>query len=141
MAMRNALLAIDGSDHAYRAALFLVDFVQTHGPIGIQVVTVNPPRKRCKLCNAAPPMGAREAAQAHIAMKPVLHALNEGGISHAAQVRSGDVARTLVGTARELSCDVIVMGSRGQGAAAEFALGSVSREVLRLSPLPVVCIK
>lgn len=38
--MRNVLLPVDGSDSAFRAAVYLINFVKQHGPITVQVVNI-----------------------------------------------------------------------------------------------------
>jgi nucleotide-binding universal stress UspA family protein len=46
-----------------------------------------------------------------------------------------------VALADELDCDHIVMGTRGLGAIPGIVLGSVTRKVLHLAKVPVVCIR
>jgi nucleotide-binding universal stress UspA family protein len=130
--MRKILLAVDGSEPAFRAALFLIRFIREHGPVDIHVVTV----EAKPLCQTQ-----RDAVLAHMKMKPVLHALNEEGIAYQSHVRVGKVARTLVSLADELGCDSIFMGTRGLGGISSVTLGSVTRKVLHLAKQPVVCVK
>ncbi|MFZ4539506.1 universal stress protein [Propionivibrio sp.] len=140
--MRKVLLAVDGSEHAYRAALFLVDFIKTHGTIDIQVVNVEPKPIEYQTRGMEPEaITSHLAAFAHDALKPVLHAFNDAGISCQSHIRLGDVAETVVNFANELACDTIVMGTRGLGALSGLAMGSVTRNVLHLSELPVICVK
>ena len=67
--------------------------------------------------------------------------LKEAGIAHKTYVRQGDTAEAVVALAEELGCDTIVMGTPGLGGLAALALGSVTRKVLHLAALPVICIK
>jgi nucleotide-binding universal stress UspA family protein len=130
--MRNILLAVDGSEPSFRAALFLIRFIREHGPADIHVVTV----EAKPLCHTG-----RDAILAHTKMKPVLHALNEEGIAYQSHVKVGKVARTLVSLADELGCDTILMGTRGLGEISGMTLGSVTRKVLHLANQPVLCVK
>lgn len=140
--MRNILLAVDGSDHAFRAMLFLVNFVKEHGLVTIHVVNVESRPLLCSPCGTeAGALDRHDAILAHMAIKPILHALNEEGIPYQLHTRLGEVAKTLVAAAGELGCDTIVMGSRGMGGIPGLAVGSVTRKVLHLSTLPVVCVK
>lgn len=54
--------------------------------------------------------------------------------------RAGDIAASLAGLALGLDAVMIVVGTRGHGAAAGALLGSVSRSLLSLSDLPVVVV-
>ena len=130
--MRNILLATDGSEPSFRAALFLIRFIREHGPVDIHVVTV----EAKPLCHTR-----RDAILAHMAMKPVLHALNEEDIAYQSHVETGKVAKTLVSLADELGCDTILMGTRGLGEISGMTLGSVTRKVLHLANQPVLCVK
>lgn len=55
-------------------------------------------------------------------------------------VRYGDPAPTIVDTAKELNCSLIIMGTRGMGELQSIVLGSVSHDVLQLSPVPVLLV-
>lgn len=140
--MRKVLLPVDGSDHAFQAALYLIDFVKAHGPLDIHVVNVEP-KPLAWQTHGMEPDAIRQhlTARAHASMKPVLHAFNEAGIAHHSHSRLGDPAETIVTFADELGCDSIVMGCRGLGALSGLALGSVTRKVLHLARVPVVCVK
>lgn len=140
--MRNVLLPVDGSEHAYQAAQFVVDFIGQHGPVGVHVLNVEPKPLEWQTHGMEPEaIDAHLAARAHLAMKPVLHLFNESGIACDSHVKQGEVAEAVVMLADELACDTIVMGTRGLGAISGLALGSVARKVLHLTHLPVVCVK
>lgn len=140
--MRNVLLPVDGSAHAFEAALYLIDFVKTHGSIQVHVVNIEPaPHAWQTRGMEAEAIQEHLNIRAHTAMSSTLHALNEAGIPHRFHVRMGDPAEAIIALAEELGCDTIVMGTRGLGALAGLALGSVTRKVLHLSTVPVVCVK
>jgi nucleotide-binding universal stress UspA family protein len=52
--------------------------------------------------------------------------------------RVGDVAETILETAREQKVDLIVMGTHGRHGLAHLLLGSVAERVLRDAPCPVL---
>jgi len=56
-------------------------------------------------------------------------------------LREGAVAALIVQTAHETPCDVIVMGTHGQGKQPKGLMGSVAEEVLRTASCPVVTVK
>jgi len=56
-------------------------------------------------------------------------------------VDSPQVAQTIVRTAVEQSCDLIVMGTRGRSPSAAVLLGSETEQCLMYSPVPVLAVK
>lgn len=140
--MRKVLLPVDGSDSAVQAVGYVIAFVKGHGPVELHVVNVQPkPMEWQTHGMEKETIDAHMAITAHLAMKPVLHALNEEGIAYQAHVKLGDPAETLSALADELGCDYIVMGTRGLGAISGIVLGSVTRKVLHLANVPVTCVK
>lgn len=64
--------------------------------------------------------------------------LREAGLVTEIDIRAaGEVAKDILAAAREHDADLIVVGSRGQNMIRGLFLGSVAREVIRLSTLPV----
>lgn len=64
--------------------------------------------------------------------------LRESGLDVEIEIRAaGEVAKDILAAASEHGADLIVIGSRGQNMLRGVFLGSVAREVLRLSTLPV----
>lgn len=64
--------------------------------------------------------------------------LREAGLEVDVEIRAaGEVAKDILQAAREHGADLIVIGSRGQNMIRGLFLGSVAREVIRLSTLPV----
>lgn len=140
--MRKVLLPVDGSDSAFQAAMYLIDFVRQHGPVEVQVVNIQPKPLQWQTHGMEQDaIDNHLAIDAHFAMKSVVHAFNEAQIAYQTHVKLGDPAETLVALANELGCDHIVMGTRGLGALSGIALGSVARKVLHLANIPVLCVK
>lgn len=64
--------------------------------------------------------------------------LREGGLEVDVDIRAaGEVEQDILAAASEHRADLIVIGSRGQNMIRGLFLGSVAREVIRLSTLPV----
>jgi len=140
--MRKVLLPVDGSDSAFQTALYLVEFVRQHGPIEVHVVNVQPKPVGWQTRGMEKDViNDHLAVEAQLAMKPILHVLNEEKIPYQTHVKLGDPAETLAALADGLGCDHIVMGTRGLGAISGIVLGSVTRKVLHLAKVPVLCIK
>lgn len=52
--------------------------------------------------------------------------------------KEGDAATLIAETAKELDCDVIVLGCRGLGKMQSMLVGSVSRKVTQLTDIPIL---
>lgn len=57
------------------------------------------------------------------------------------RIEAGDVGGTVCRVAAELDVDVIVVGSHGRGAIERILLGSVSEQVVRHAPCPVLVVR
>ena len=140
--MRKLLIAVDGSQHSDHAVLFAVNFVKEHGPVEIHLVNVEPKPVAWQTRGMEPEaIRAHLAALSHQTMKSAHDLLKAVDIPNRMHARIGDVAEEVVALAEKLGCDTIVLGTRGLGAISRFSLGSISRKVLHLSHLPVVCVK
>ena len=67
--------------------------------------------------------------------------LAAAGLDVHTHVRVGNAAEVIVGLAKELQCDQIVMGSRGLGSAGGWFLGSTVTRVLNQSTVPVLILR
>jgi nucleotide-binding universal stress UspA family protein len=56
-------------------------------------------------------------------------------------LKEGDVAGVITRTAEEAPCDLIVLGSHGRSRRYQLMLGSVTAEVARRAPCPVVMVR
>lgn len=140
--MRKVLLPVDGSDSAFQATLYVIDFTQKHGPVEIHVLNVQPKPLEWQTCGMEKEViNDHLSIEAYLAMKPILHALNEEEIAYQTHIKLGDPAETLAALADELGCDHIVMGTRGLGAIPGIVFGSVTHKVLHLANVPVTCVK
>lgn len=138
------LLPVDGSACALRAVDHLIAHAAWFREVpDIHLVHVHPPI----------PIGR---IQAHVG-KETLHGyyLEEGqalllearkkldaaGCSYTTHLHVGQPAEVIANMARELGCDLIIMGTHGRGAIAGMVMGSVATRVLHLAPCPVLLVK
>jgi nucleotide-binding universal stress UspA family protein len=63
------------------------------------------------------------------------------GVPYAATLAQGDVTTTILATASEQQCDVIILGSRGLTGFKRLMLGSTSNAVSAIAPVPVLIVK
>jgi nucleotide-binding universal stress UspA family protein len=67
--------------------------------------------------------------------------LNYHGVPCTTLVRQGNPARVIVRVAERERCDLILMSTRGGSPVKRWALGGVTEQVLRLSPIPVLVVR
>jgi len=86
----------------------------------------------------------------HIAIKEVLQAFSEEAnangedqtfVTDEILIKPGTPAETIVQTANERNCDLIIMGTHGHGAIADVLIGSTARWVVKQSQIPVLVIR
>ncbi len=73
-------------------------------------------------------------------VQPEIMALAEG-LACVPEVRIGAAAEVIAAYAAEQGRDAIVMGTRGMGAVAGLAMGSVAQKVVHLASVPVTLVK
>ena len=67
--------------------------------------------------------------------------LRSRGIRARGHVRAGAPHREILATARREGCDLIVMGTRGDGAPLRWLLGSVAERVVQGASCPVLTVR
>ena len=75
------------------------------------------------------------------ALQAVRQKLDAAGIGYHCHIAVGEPAEVIVHYARQHAIEQIVMGTQGRGAVASALMGSVARDVLANSPVPVVLVK
>lgn len=140
--MRKVLLPVDGSEHSDRATHYLVEYIREHGATEVHLVNVQPSPEMWRTHGMA-----QDAIVSHLrsvadqAMKSAHHILKAAEIPHHVHVELGEPAETIAALAAKLNCDLVVMATRGLGAVSGLLLGSVTRKMLYLSPVPVLCVR
>jgi nucleotide-binding universal stress UspA family protein len=86
----------------------------------------------------------------HVALKEVLEAFTEEAkanetdqtfVTDEILIKHGAPAETIVETAQDLNCDLIVIGTHGQGVIADVLVGNTAKWVIKHSPIPVLVIR
>ena len=86
----------------------------------------------------------------HLAIRDALHQFSEdakkgregeGFIADDIIVVRGNPVEEILKYSEEKNCDLIVMGTHGQGTLADVMMGSTARRVLRRSPKPVLVVR
>ncbi len=139
--MRRILVAIDGSAPATRGARLAADIAVRFGarmtlayvvprlllPPDVYGLTVEEVERE-------------KRAFADRVVHEALSALGDAGVEVDTLVLSGPPAETLSEVAAAEDVDLVVAGSRGQGAVARVLLGSVSDRLAHLCPKPILIV-
>jgi nucleotide-binding universal stress UspA family protein len=135
--VRRVILAVDGSAHSEAATRTLAAFPLS-GAATVDVIAVATPWM-ADLDGAVG--GPREFLIVHQEMAArAVAVLTAAGLEAEAIVRTGYPGREIVETARTMSADLVVLGSRGRGGVKGLLLGSVSRRVAATAPCSVLVV-
>jgi len=137
------LLAVDGSDHADRAARHVVRLVQNCTEYQVLVLNVQAPIDAPEVLGHMPAreIEAMQETRGGDALASTRALLDGAGIAYVPEVALGPVADTIARHADAGNYDAIVMGSRGAGMLASAVLGSVTTDVIRLAKIPITIVK
>jgi nucleotide-binding universal stress UspA family protein len=138
------LVAVDGSKHALRAVRYAARLVRLlRSPSAITLVSVH---DDAGLQAAKVALGKAEVADflrelGEKALRPAQQVLDAAGVRHDMEIRVGRVPAEIVACAKRGKFDLIVLGSKGRGAAADILLGSAAHRVATLAKQPVLLVK
>ncbi|MDH4150098.1 MAG: universal stress protein [Betaproteobacteria bacterium] len=144
--MQRILVPFDGSAAAKRAVEQVVTLAaaMTSPPEAI-LLTVIPPAgfgdqlRRDKPGGGAPKESALNNVQ--LALKLAAETLGKAGVKSQEHIEIGQPEELINHYANSYRCDLIVMGTRGLGAASSLLLGSVTNRTVHLTDLPVMLVK
>ena len=143
--IQHILVAIDGSDHARRAALYAADLARQLGAKLTILVVVRPPLSyvipMLDSVSITPSVPAPEQLAAAQTLIDALIADLGHGRAVPQTTLGADAAETIGLEATRLGADLIVLGGRGLGTLDRFLLGSVSERVLRTADQPVLVVR
>lgn len=139
--MKRILVAVDGSEPSSRGARLAADIAVRFGA-RITLAHVVPrlllPPDVYGLTTAE--VEREKRAHGEAVLHDALTALGGAGVEVDTLVLSGAPAETLADAAAAPDVDLVVAGSRGQGAVARVLLGSVSDRLAHLCPKPILIV-
>ena len=143
--MKTILIPVDFSEAANNAMRYAVDLAATlPAPVDLVLVHVYP--KRESLPTAAEEaelselLTAEEAAQARLDAYALEHARHAGIRSCKARVATGQLSTVLTRTARLISADLILMGTKGGFSQGSYFASNNSSELVDHAPCPVLVV-
>jgi nucleotide-binding universal stress UspA family protein len=137
---RKILVAVDGSDDAVAALRHAAELARDQHAklVVLTVVPATPPQVAAP--GAVTPSAAdTEAAYERILRRAVETLPDDVGVVQ--RIARGRPARTIVEVAREVDCDLIVMGAHGHGRLHHALIGSTSDAVVRAADRPVLLMR
>lgn len=141
MSMR-ILLAVDGSACAMRAVKHVLRLRELLGALEVHLLNVQVPVEsghvRWFVSHEQLENYYREEGLA--ALQPAKAALETVGQPYTPHIAVGHTASTIAHYASEVHAHQVVMGSHGRSGLGRALLGSVTSEVIRLSPVPVTVV-
>ena len=142
--MRKILVPVDGSEHADRAVAHAIELYKAGEESEIHLLNVQIPidsgHARMFVSREAVQDYHREEGQAALASARRL--LEAAGVPYSHHIAIGHVAGTIVRYAREHGFDTLIMGRHGGGGPLlDAVLGSVARDVVKHSTVPVILVK
>ena len=142
------LVAYDGSAHSREALTWAIDISLVSGASIVAVKVVEPVEMNRAYALYEAGYGAtlaeRFEAMHKIDVQQMKDAVDAGkrkGVEVKTEMLSGNVAAVIIDYATKHGVDLIVAGTKGHGALAELLIGSVTRNLVSLSPLPVLVVK
>ena len=136
------MLAVDGSPAALRAAAAVAAWRGWLGELDVQMVYVQAPLPY--LATVLPPhddvIGQWSSRAGEEATQPARDFLSKAGIEHHLHLSMGDPAREIVHLADETHCEMLVLGTRGLGAAHHALIGSVALKAAAHAAMPVMLV-
>lgn len=82
-----------------------------------------------------------ERGHAEATLAEAVRRARQGGILVTTRLATGDPAECICAYSAEIGARLIAMGTHGYGAVASLLLGSVSHEVVRKAPCPVLIVR
>lgn len=145
---KTILVAVDGSDHAFKALDAAIDLATRFDAkiIALSVYRHHSPLESThSMVRARSTIEAPDEALSRLARETVetavLRAKESGVAEVSGLVRRGPPARTIVEVAKKKGADAIILGSRGLGDVEGLLLGSVSHKVNSLAHCTCITVK
>lgn len=136
------LVPTDGSEVAMRAVRHVARLAASGTVLSLHLLNVQPPLPQA-VTEFVPASNVRDyhEEQAAKALASAEAIAEEEALEFESHMRVGQTAEEIALCAGELSCDQIVMGTRGLSPIPNLLLGSTTTKLLHLATIPVTLVK
>lgn len=132
--LKKILLSLDGSENAEKALPWVKQYaVREHAQVILLRAVVTK--------GLTPDAAADEVRSARDYLQGIERELNYAGIPAKPLLKKYAPVRAILDAAMGENCDLILMSTRGGSPIERWAVGGVTEQVLRLSPIPVLVIR
>lgn len=141
--MLKFLIAVDGSELALDAVRYALRLREQGLAAGFVLANVQEPASFYEMLTVRDPQrlqGLAASAGEH-SLQGARQLCDAAGVDYEFEVGLGEPAHTLLDIAERYGCAAIIAGARGKGGLGGGDLGSVSHELMHVSPLPVTIVK
>ena len=141
--MLKVLVPVDGSANANRAVEHVLQLYRNDAQLDIHLLNVQIPidSGHARIFVSHDELEDYHRDEGVAALKEARRILDEAGVPYTHHIAVGHVADTIARYAQERGFAKIVMGSHGRSGLMQLLLGSVAREVLQRSAIPVTLVK
>jgi len=122
--MHKLLVPIDGSESSMRALDYAINLAKRQPSLDLHLLTVHPePAMYGEILVYVSREKMEELQKAHSLdlLQPAIEAAKAAGVSYTGEILVGDPAPTIVKRTKDLSCEAIIMGTRGMTAISSWA--------------------
>lgn len=136
------LITVDGSVHSLEAVKHLIDHADWYreSPAVVLLFVHLPLPRLPTLALSAAQIQGYHQDEGNAALAKAKAMLDAARITYVADIRVGQIAETIVHHCKHAGCDLILMSTRGMGAAGNLLLGSITTKVLYFSSTPVLVV-
>ncbi len=141
------VVGTDGSENAEKALQVCIELARQNPASSVHVVVAYQPLSPAEVRSIATqlPEEMRPLLHAHVGAETILanaeSAFADGDVKAEFHEIDEDPSEALLGFAERVNADLVIVGSRGEGATKRALHGSVSTKVLHHSPCSVLVVK
>ena len=141
--MLKVLVPVDGSDSSQHAVSKVIELSNRLAPMEIHLLNVQP-----RILSGEVVMFVGQDAinkyhreESENALKPGRKLLDQARLHYTVHAKVGNIAATIVLSAQELGCEMIVMGVRGMSPIKNLVVGSIATQVIHYAEIPIMLVK